>query len=79
VAVMKQRRGRVISSWKYTWRSTARTVMPRRPRGGLSAVARGKRWQEESGGGGRAGGAEVQGRAETASREVHGEDPRPEG
>jgi hypothetical protein len=30
-------------------------------------------------GGGRAGGAEVQGHAETASREVRGDDPRPEG
>jgi hypothetical protein len=43
VAVLKQRRSRVSSSWKYTWRSTARATMPRRPQGGLPAVARGKR------------------------------------
>jgi hypothetical protein len=47
VAVFKRRRGRVSSSWKYTWRSTARAVMPRRPRGGLSAVARGK-WRRRA-------------------------------
>jgi hypothetical protein len=35
--------GRVSLLWKYTWRSTTHAVMPRRPQGGLPAVARGKR------------------------------------